>query len=384
LPQTSTSGHATRVVGLAQHLISKGWEVFIVSALDSSFFYTNIEHSEGSLICYKRALDAGAIQIDPLHVDAIASLSTYYTNIHVNRVQLLSYEIEFLKSLKLDAICADTTSLACVAAKEAGIISILVTNFSWDFIYSEMLLAIKSTLSNEDEARYSAMIDVCRDDYGCADYYIQLPGTATVPLKFQGVALSGPLISRRRRLERSDIRQMLNIGEDVKLLVFGFGGHKSVWKLRDDMLPPGWMCLVLAATSSSDSLPSSRFIAIDYNAYIPDYIAAADAVMGKLGYGTVSECLVPGVPLIFVPRTHWPEEQFLETLVTRYSAGVKLDEVDLLSGRWQPALEEALRLKEALASAQSSADIHVNLRPVAAFEEVSELIYKIITDSKKI
>ena len=59
-------------------------------------------------------------------------------------------------------------------------------------------------------------------------------------------------------------------------------------------------------------MPSPRFRALCPDAYVPDLIRLADAVLGKLGYGFVSECLTMGTPLIYVPRHNWPEERYLE------------------------------------------------------------------------
>lgn len=64
-------------------------------------------------------------------------------------------------------------------------------------------------------------------------------------------------------------------------------------------------------------MPSARFRALPQDAYVPDYIHMAHAVLGKLGYGFVSECLTMGTALIYVPRQDWPEERYLEVCTLR-------------------------------------------------------------------
>jgi len=59
-------------------------------------------------------------------------------------------------------------------------------------------------------------------------------------------------------------------------------------------------------------MPSDRFFLMDTDCYVPDLVHAADVVLGKIGYGFVSECISAGTPLVYVPRLHWPEEQYLE------------------------------------------------------------------------
>lgn len=53
--------------------------------------------------------------------------------------------------------------------------------------------------------------------------------------------------------------------------------------------------------ASSGYLPPN-FISAPGDAFVPDIVAASDCVLGKIGYGTVSECLVGRCPLIFVRR----------------------------------------------------------------------------------
>lgn len=72
------------------------------------------------------------------------------------------------------------------------------------------------------------------------------------------------------------------------------------------------MLPVLAAGAKESDLPSPRFRALSHASYVPDLIHAADAVLGKLGYGFVSECVTAGTALIYVPRVDWPEERYLE------------------------------------------------------------------------
>jgi UDP-N-acetylglucosamine:LPS N-acetylglucosamine transferase len=81
-------------------------------------------------------------------------------------------------------------------------------------------------------------------------------------------------------------------------------------------LPVVHSILHSALTGAEESdLPSERFRAMPQSSYVPDLIHAADAVLGKLGYGFVSECVTSGTALIYVPRVDWPEEPYLEVTI---------------------------------------------------------------------
>ena len=62
-------------------------------------------------------------------------------------------------------------------------------------------------------------------------------------------------------------------------------------------------------------------------------IAASDALIGKIGYGTVSECLAHGKPLVFVRRDYFNEEPFLRRLLQMHGAAVEIRRRDFLEGQ---------------------------------------------------
>ena len=85
-------------------------------------------------------------------------------------------------------------------------------------------------------------------------------------------------------------------------------------------------------------------------------IAASDALIGKIGYGTVSECLAHGKPLVFVRRDYFNEEPFLRRLLQIHHAAVEIRRRDFLDGNWAPFLVAAsgLEVTFRLSPSQSS------------------------------
>ena len=73
-------------------------------------------------------------------------------------------------------------------------------------------------------------------------------------------------------------------------------------------------------------------------------IAAADVLLGKIGYGTVSECLAHSTPLVFVRRDYFNEEPFLRRLLQLHGAAVEIRRRDFLEGTWAPFLLHAAEL----------------------------------------
>ncbi|KAJ6732107.1 L-ARABINOKINASE [Salix purpurea] len=127
------------------------------------------------------------------------------------------------------------------------------------------------------------------------------------------------------------------------MVILNFGGQPSGWKLKEEYLPSGWLCLVCGASDSQELPPN--FIKLAKDAYTPDLIAASDCMLGKIGYGTVSEALAFKLPFVFVRRDYFNEEPFLRNMLEYYQCGVEMIRRDLLTGHWKPYLEHAISLK---------------------------------------
>ncbi|XP_022637961.1 L-arabinokinase isoform X1 [Vigna radiata var. radiata] len=325
-------GHATRVTEVVRHLIHAGHDVHVVTGAPDFVFTTEIQSPR--LFIRKVLLDCGAVQADALTVDRLASLAKYSETAVKPRAKILAQESEWLNSIKADLVVSDVVPVACRAAADAGIRSVCVTNFSWDFIYAEYVMAAG--------LNHRSIVWEIAEDYSHCEFLIRLPGYCPMPA-FRDI-FDVPLVVRRLHKSAKEVRKELGVTDDVKLVILNFGGQPSGLKLKEEFLPPGWLCLVCGA-SKSDDLPPN-FIKLAQDAYTPDIIAASDCMLGKIGYGTVSEALAYKCPFVFVRRDYFNEEPFLRNMLEVHSqCGVEMIRRDLLTGHWRPYLERALSLK---------------------------------------
>lgn len=116
-----------------------------------------------------------------------------------------------------------------------------------------------------------------------------------------------------------------------------------------------WIAIVCGVSKDwghedgEEPLPDNFFVA-PRDVYMPDLTAVADVLLGKLGYGTVSECVDACTPFVYVPRPLFVEEHGLRLLLQREGAGVELERVKYEVGEWAEAVEEAwMRGREAKA-----------------------------------
>ncbi|CAL0319209.1 unnamed protein product [Lupinus luteus] len=326
-------GHATRVAEVVRHLILAGHDVHLVTAAPDFVFFHEIEINSQHLFFRRVLLDCGAVQSDALTVDRRASLEKYSETAVKPRASILATETEWLNSIKADLVVSDVVPIACRAAADAGIRSVCVANFSWDFIYIDYVMDAGPT--------YRSMIWQIAEDYSHCEFLIRLPGYCPMPA-FRDV-IDIPLLVRRLYKSPKEVREKLGIADNVKLVILNFGGQPSGLKLKEEFLPSGWLGLVCGASDTEDLPVNFRKLAKD--AYTPDLIAACDCMLGKIGYGTFSEALAYKCPFVFIRRDYFNEEPFLRHMLEYYQGGVEMIRRDLLTGHWKPYLEQAISLK---------------------------------------
>ena len=264
-------GHATRSFTVIRKLLELGFSVIIVSSLNNEFVYQNNNFAEyandKSKFSFEyRKLDAGAKQLGPLLIDLPETLNTYYRDICSHHDELVNYEVSFLKKNEIQLLLCDATPLACIAGKLANAKVIMLTNLTWDFLYHEMISDVKSNSSslntvtatsssaashvfNQFYENYDQLVKQIISDYSHADYYFQLPGP--IPSLFPTTETSAkiikcPLICRTHQVSKHAILKMYNIPENTYLLLLSFGGHDlNEFQLKDEYLPPRWVCLLL-------------------------------------------------------------------------------------------------------------------------------------------
>ncbi|KAI0768005.1 hypothetical protein BD413DRAFT_479847 [Trametes elegans] len=106
-----------------------------------------------------------------------------------------------------------------------------------------------------------------------------------------------------------------------------------------------WIAIVCGVSKDwgredGEELPENFFVA-PRDVYMPDLTAVADVLLGKLGYGTVSECVDACTPFVYVPRPLFIEEHGLRLFLQREGTGVELSRTQYEQGEWAQAVETA-------------------------------------------
>ncbi|KAF8932491.1 hypothetical protein BGZ52_010054 [Haplosporangium bisporale] len=165
--------------------------------------------------------------------------------------------------------------------------------------------------------------------------------------KFEGMArrvIDVPLVVRMAVNTREDVLRSLGVDEETiatkKMVLVSFGGQrlKQGW---GNPLPEGWIG-VICGLPVEHELPEG-FYRSPHGVYVPDLTRAADIVIGKLGYGTCSECIAHDTPLIYVSRPQFIEEHGLIKMMKRHGLPVQMTAEEFETGHWQRSILEADR-----------------------------------------
>ncbi len=335
-------GHACRAAAVMEALrrIRPRIRFELFTTSPASLFETSIGNGFG----YHRVRgDIGMVQRSPLMEDLPATCDQLDGRIPFSPSEVDRLAAELVR-LNCHLVVCDIAPLGIEAARVAGVASILVENFTWDWIYQGYRL---------EEKRFDPHIDYLRSIFERADHHIQ-----TQPLcnPVSGALCTAP-ISRRPRTSRDQVRRKLGIGEEEKMVLLSMGGVPDAHAFLA-ALPEGldWR-LVVAGVDGAQPASGGVILLPTHSEYFhPDLMAAADAMVGKAGYSTVAEAYHCGIPLGYVKRPHSPESDVLEAFIDRHLPSAAISTSSYASGSWIEIVPALLSLDRGLPRSVNGAD----------------------------
>jgi hypothetical protein len=276
--------------------------------------------------------DVGLVQKDALVIDEEATLRRCQA-FQAGFAERARAEAAFLRQVRARVVLGDIPPLAFAAAEEAGVASLAMANFSWDWIYSHIA---------RRHDGLQAIAAAAADSYRHARLLLQLPfaGDLSAFPRRERV----PLVARRPRVTRRRARTLLDEG-DGPLVLLSFGGLGMPGL---DLAALGGLTGYRFITSAGGpGLPSNlRSIGSEELAErglgYQDLVAACDVIVTKPGYGIVSDAIGAGARLVYTDRGDFPEYPILVAEMTRYLPCHYVSNADLLAGRLGDALPAVL------------------------------------------
>lgn len=322
-------GHAARACAVIERLVEllPGLRVDVATTVPDWFFCDSLA-GDVDLRLHRVRCDVGLVQRTPFEEDPAAT-AELLDRVVGPRAEGLERLAESLGHLRPAAVVADVAPLGLALGRRLGAPSVLVENFTWDFIYRSYGPPLDAWAPLLERLTAAADLRI-----QAAPFCELAPG-----------ALQVAPVARRRRSTRESTRRRLGIADDRPMVLVSTGGVPwgpgRLDQLRDQeraaVVLPGCEPPVAGGPGL---LPLPRRSPY----FHPDLVHAADLVVGKLGYSTLAETWTAGVPFAYVARDRFPESVPVSAWVDRQMASARLGRRELDSGDWISRLDELLAL----------------------------------------
>jgi len=319
-------GHATRSLAVMTALrrLLPGTEYEIYSRAPHHLL---AESLDGGFTRHELETDLGLVQRSALEIDHEATLARLDEMLPFDEGQIAELAARVRQS-GCQAIACDIAPMGIAVARAAGLPSILVENFTWDWIYAPYARRMPA---------YKPHIAYLARWFAAVDLHLQTEPICKPDLRFPH---AGPA-ARLTHEPPETIRARLGVG-DRKLVLITMGGCGSDLAFtarltaRED---------VVFAVPGEVEPEAPNIIGIGDGAfYHPDLVWAADAVIGKLGYSTLAEVAAVGTPFGYIGRADFRESAVLAAYVTHALSAIALAPDSFTGGAFLDDLDRLLEL----------------------------------------
>jgi UDP:flavonoid glycosyltransferase YjiC (YdhE family) len=335
-------GHAARACAVMAALRERdkaiGFEIY--STAPEWFFQETIGTTFGY---HPQITDIGMMQTSPFHADLQLTIKK------LNR--FLPFEEKHIHDLSdvilqtgCGLIVCDIAPMGIAVAEAAGIPSLLIENFTWDWIYNDHLPILPELKSH---------INYLDAYFEQATYHIQ---TEPVCEYRQSDLLAGPAC-RKSRIPAKIIRKRLGIPVSARVILLTFGGVPNRNNVASQLHRQKDVFFIIPGAFQRIRKTTNTIMLPHHSAfYHPDLIRASDVVIGKAGYSTIAEVYHAGIPFGYISKPHFREAPILEKFIKQYMTGRPIHEKEFYDGSWGNYLPELLSLTSQKPSHPNGAD----------------------------
>ena len=334
-------GHASRTIELLNAIADRAPDVRILVRSQAAPWLFRATSRPGISVTPVEC-DTGAVQIDSLRLDEVETIrrAERFMAEFPARVRA---EAAALREEGATLVVADAPPLGIAAGRAAGCPTVLLGNFTWDWIYRAY-------------AGGSGVADEIGDVYAMADLALRLPlhgGFATCR-RIHDL----PFIARQSRRQPAEVRRALGLPADRALALVSFGGY-GIDRLDLAALAatPEYGILMTGTTRfDGETLearaPGGAILPLDETTMYArgyryeDVVKAVDVVVTKPGYGIIAECAANDTAILYTSRGQFAEYDVLVEGMPRYLRTRFVDQSTLLAGHWKPALDALLAQPE--------------------------------------
>jgi hypothetical protein len=286
--------------------------------------------------------DTGVVQVDSLRLDeaeTVRRAGEFYRGFDAR----IDAERQVLGALGARLVVGDVPPIAFAAAHAAGIPSVAIANFTWDWIYEGYEPARRG---------YPDLVPRVRQACAHAGLFLRLPMWGGFEMAPPAATHDLPLVARRSSRDRLETRKALGLPCDRTLVLLSFGGHGLKGLSPDAFATFGedYVAVLTGHLEMSDAARRSQRGVVEFDERAlydagwryEDLVSAVDVVATKPGYGIIAECAAHGTAILYTSRGRFVEYEVLVEEMPRYVRSQFIPQDALFAGQWRQYLEQLL------------------------------------------
>jgi hypothetical protein len=336
-------GHASRAAAVmtALHDQHPGVHFEIFTTVPDWFFRDSLRVP---YTLHEVQTDVGLVQRSAMQEDLPATLRKLDAFIPFDPV-LVSGLAQEVRQLGCALVVCDIAPLGIAVAHSAALPSVLVENFTWDWIYAGYL---------RQEPDFQKYIDTFAQLFHSASFHIQ---TEPLCAPDSSASLRALPASRPARTRRADTRRRLEIPESAKAVLVTMGGIPENYQDLDRFSRFNDIYFIIPAGSTKNEFKQNfRLMPHHSDFYHPDLMFACDAAIGKSGYSTTAEAYYAGVPFAFISRADFREAAPLAKFILSEMNGLEIQAEAYQDGTWIERVPDLLAMPHIQRTEPNGAD----------------------------
>ena len=204
-------GHASRTIEVINAVLARRPETRIGVRTSASRWLFELT-VKGKIAFSTLECDTGVVQIDALSLDEADTIRRAAA-FHSDLVTRAASETRVLREIGAGLIVGDIPPLAFAVSAAAGIHSIAIGNFTWDWIYADY-----------PRVRLApSLLPAIRGAYGRGSMALRLPMSAGFEI-FSNIK-DIPFIARHATRTRQEVCKLLRLPADKPIVLMSFGGY---------------------------------------------------------------------------------------------------------------------------------------------------------------
>jgi UDP-N-acetylglucosamine:LPS N-acetylglucosamine transferase len=323
-------GHAARAAAVMEAIsdIEPLCQFSLFTMVPAWFFQNSLANH---FTHHQLQTDIGIVQKSPFQEEFGSTLKGLNQLLPYDQRQICRI-VEIVKKRECQAVLCDIAPIGILIAQNAGIPSVLIENFTWDWLY-------ESYTRHRDKLQKH--ISYLRQVYKRADHHVQ-----TQPIcRLKTADLVTSPVSRKIKAPRRHIRKKIRVPNGQKLVMITTGGIPLDFGFIDKLYIHRDICFIIPCNCEQMRFDRNLvFLPHHSDFFHPDLINASDAVIGKAGYSTIAEVFHSGVPFGYVPRLNSRETAKLVEFIERHMNAMAIDESIFQTGEWIADLKDLLRM----------------------------------------